>query len=365
MAKKIEAREKYRTILYVYVLCFIGFTILGVICDFLDVFTELIPHWCPNLFEVFNYDFENRSDGILGILGIIWGVTSGVLFFVIQYGYGKKMGLDIYDILLLIVNKGEVYLVVGLLLFKLLIYGYCFVYNCKWGLLLLPVEGMVSLVLIIIFVVHITSSKIIVDLIKREMDTMFSDKEKVWKCNGILEATKGVNYDDNVECDGIVECIVYYIKNMDDIRYYIEEHGVEVTCLNRIQTQVDIIKEIIDGIYVATKGGKRMLYVMQECISKLQEVDAVRIYLLLRSTISRSVYAFEKEDIRIILETVDYDKQLLVRDYLYSYLEFMANNSTEQSWSYDLLAGLEPIRNARSGTKEYKCIQKIQFLLEL
>lgn len=349
-------------LLYGFLVLFLMFVALGVVCETCDGLRSFIWTKFPGMAEIVYYDFSMGGESLLNISGIIWTVTAGFLFFVIQCGYGKKMGLEMYDILMLATSGKQLFLIISVIGLKLLVYGYSYIYEKKWILFLLPIEGMIALALIVWFMVHMTDVETIKELLQEHINNSLAQNREENFCKTLLKAAKGMKYDDNEENDALLTCIIGYLENMHDIKTQIEMGDWNREEVEKVKLQIITIEQLVDNIYAATKGKRRMLYVMQQCVLKMSHVDGFKTYLLFRSLISRSVYCLKPEDIKKVLESIRGEKQSEVVELVCCYLEFLKRNTTESAWAEILLNDLGGQRSDRSSTKEYRRMEYVEMI---
>lgn len=359
----MKTRRNYRLMAYALFLIFAIFLVYGIRCECLSGVPDIAKDKLPCLVRILGPDFEKDDNGLLDVLGIIWTVTTGLVFFVIQYGYGKKQGLQIHNILTMVLNKVELVLISLLLLGKLLLYGYCHLFEQIWLLFILPIEGMLSLIVVVILLIRITNGSVIEQLIKGQIETSITKNNDKTFCRHFLSMAKGLEFDDNEECDKFVECVVYYLEKMDNIKEYIDRNMWSTDNVARASLQIKTITNLVDNIYAATQGGQRMLYVIQQCMFKSKSMDSFKIYLLMRSLVSRSVYAFGDSDLEKVLTTIHGPKQEEVLRYVSCYLQHMVSNFAEVAWASTLLNKFNQSQVILYECDEYKRVDTIENML--
>lgn len=310
---------------------------------------------CENLYQWSSgslYNFGDKGTGILVILGLIWLVTVGLLLHVAQWGDGKKVGLSIFDIAKLELNRTEIFGSVFIIVIKLFVYVWIYIDEKKWLLFFEVLEGILSLCLICVFIICITNKHETSRLIRKQMKRSF--RKKITKkneekfCQSLLQMAKMMNYQDNEECDELIECIAQYIESIGDVGQYMNCKDYESQHKDELLVQIMTLGKVISNLYTATKGEKLLEHIMQQCVEKLCEknVNYFNIYLLIKELLVRNAYALEAKAIVRIL-TVMPQKSDDVRDCIICYLSYLEDKTTEKVWAKKMREEFIPEDNYR------------------
>lgn len=320
--KEKKVSNRYMWIVPSFIALFLVTVIIGIVFD--CVLDKQIPF----------YNFENKSSEILSVLGIMWTLTAGIIIYAVQCGFGKKMGLDMLDILLLNLDVITLWILIFIIAAKILIYVYGYVFETKQLLFLLPIDAVLSLGLICAFTVVITDNTSILNLVKKQIDRSFEKKKcKGTFCEIILKMAKGINYSDNEECSELIECIVRYVENLMNVEELMKKEDVSEE-ENLFVQQILTLENVIDNIYAANTNNKRMLNILQQCVKELsgKGVDSFAIYLFLQGVLFRDKKEICQENMEKILYVMEKDAENL-KDYIICHFDFLREKSTETVWA--------------------------------
>lgn len=308
--------------------------------------------WMPSVFSIIGlvfeclclwdncwlYDFDKKGIGILIILCLIWVITVAFLFCIVQYNRGKTVGVDIIDLMTSELDKSLIWTGAFIIAIKPFIYAWSYINEKNWILFFLVIEGILSLSLICTFIMLITNKKEISRLVQKEIKHS-SDKGVTKEGSkrfypSLLQMAKMINYQDNEECDELIECITQFIGSIGDIQIYVQDPEYEKQNRDKFLIQIVTLEKLMANLYMATKGGKLLQQIMQQCVRRLCEnkVGYMKVYLLVRGLLVRNVYALEPKEIIKIIHVMPEDADLVI-DCIVCYFQRLADKTTEKVWA--------------------------------
>lgn len=311
----------------------VAFTILlyasGIILDACPA----IRLWIKN--HIINICLADKMDAMLGFYGIIWTVTTGTVVFVIQHGYGNVLGLSMIEILgmaffepvlvytgALILCRAEVFLGVYLLEMK-----------CTM------VFGIAEMTMCLLFIGKCFFSLPQVKTVK-EMIISNDDKITDKQNENILKVSKQMNYNDNEECEALIEILTLRTKQLQEVDWSLEAKWNKENAAVLIK-QENIVNRVVENMYKALGDShERMMYLMKMGLNSLSKESAYKKYAFVKSLLADSAFAIPPEEIIYMLQTIENGNRIQVLKKLIVYTGFLHIILDKNAWNKTVLTAL-------------------------